>query len=79
MREWLRICFQRKVVVRGLKFAIIVGTILIVINQGDVLLNGNITTLSWLKILLTVTVPYFVSTLSSVGAIRESRKRTNRD
>lgn len=54
-------------------YAVIVGTILITINHGDALLRGEITLGRLLKMALTVTVPYVVSTLSSVGAVRTKR------
>ncbi len=50
-------------VMRGLKVAALVGTILLVINQGDVLISGEIPAL-W-KIILTYFVPYCVSSYST--------------
>ena len=58
---------------RALGFSIVVGTILILINHGDALLAGDIDTRRTLKILLTYSVPYCVSTLSSVQAVMESQ------
>ncbi len=55
---------------RALKVAVIVGTILMVINQGDVLLNGHLTVLVACKIVLTYTVPFSVSTYSAFAANR---------
>jgi len=48
--------------------AIIVGTILNLINQGDALLTG--TSIVWWKICLTYLVPYCVSTYGAVTALR---------
>jgi hypothetical protein len=50
--------------------ALIVGTILMVINQGDVLLSGQLTALVAAKIVLTYTVPFCVSTYSALAANR---------
>lgn len=50
--------------------AAVVGPILIVINHGDVIANGTLDGVAWMKMLLTVLVPYCVSTYSSVGALR---------
>jgi hypothetical protein len=50
---------------RSLVVAIVVGTVLNAINQGDVLLAGL--ALNWSKILLTYLVPYFVSTYGAVS------------
>ena len=56
---------------RGLKFCVIVGIILIAINHGDVILRGELRPINYLKMGLTVIVPYMVSVFSSVGAIIE--------
>lgn len=73
MIEWLQTATEPAVVRRALKYAMVVGAILITINHGDALLRGDITTARLLKMGLTVMVPYLVSTSSSVGAIRELR------
>ena len=71
MKEWLRLALQPSVVKRALKYAVIVGIVLITINHSDALLNGEVTRARLFKMALTVLVPYVVSTLSSVGALRE--------
>jgi len=48
----------------------VVGAVLIAINHGDALLRGEVSAERWWKMGLTVLVPYTVSTLSSVGALR---------
>lgn len=50
---------------RSLVVALIVGTILNLINQGDALLNG--TAINIAKIILTYAVPYFVATYGAVS------------
>jgi hypothetical protein len=45
--------------------ALVVGTILNLINQGDALYSGG--ALNWLKIVLTYLVPYAVSTYGAVS------------
>jgi hypothetical protein len=74
LKEWLGLCCERPVMWRGLKYAIVVGTILIAINHGDAILHRELTTDRWLRMGLTVIVPYWVSVLSSVGAIRAQRR-----
>jgi len=59
------------VVRRGLKFAVVVGAILIAINHSDAIIRGELQTSNYLKMGLTVIVPYVVSVLSSVGAMLE--------
>lgn len=69
MNEWLSIATRRDVVVRGLKVGIVVGTILTVINYGDVILTGQMTPSAVWKISLTYLVPFCVSTYAGVEAI----------
>jgi hypothetical protein len=45
--------------------ALVVGTMLSLINQGDVILGGM--TINWTKIVLTYFVPYAVSTYGAVS------------
>ena len=66
----MHLAFRRDVVVRAVKVALVVGTLLIAINHGDALLAGEIDGARGLKMLLTLFVPYAVSTYSSVGALR---------
>ncbi len=54
---------------RGLKFAIVVGTILVALNHGDAILAGELARSNYLKMALTVVVPFVVSVQSSVGAM----------
>lgn len=67
--QWLRVATRRDVVQRALKYAVLVGAILIAINHGRAIVSGEVTAERWLQMLLTTLVPYCVSTASSVGAI----------
>ena len=68
--SFLAVAAQPNIVRRALGYALGVGAILIAINHGDALLAGEVSTGRSLKMLLTVCVPYCVSTASSVSAIR---------
>lgn len=70
---FLRLASEPPVVRRALLFAVVVGSVLVAINHGDALLAGEVDRGRLLKMGLTVLVPYAVSTLSSVAAIREHR------
>ena len=70
MKIWLSIAFSPPVVRRALKYAVIVGAVLLAINHGDVIARDAMTTLRWAKAALTVLVPYCGSTLASVEAMR---------
>lgn len=60
---------------RSFYVAIIVGTILNLINQGDALLGG--TNVSWIKVVLTYFVPYVVCTYGAVTAQLSAYKSTS--
>jgi len=67
-----KIASKRQVIKRATRIALVVGTILAIINHGDHILRSDINLNVALKILLTFCVPYSVSTYSSVLAIREN-------
>ncbi len=69
--EWWELASQASVVKRGLRFAVVVGFILIGINHGDAILSGESHRSDYVKMVLTIAVPYVVSVLSSIGAMRE--------
>jgi len=71
-RSWLRLARTPSVIRRGLAYAVIVGAVLIVINHGDAILRGEVSAGRAWRMGLTVLVPYAVSTLSSVGAMRRA-------
>jgi hypothetical protein len=58
---------------RAFKVALLVGTIIMLINQADVLLSGHVTVLVVAKIGLTYLVPFSVSTYSALAANRLHR------
>ena len=70
---FLTLALKRSVVNRALKVSLLVGSILALINHGDVILglalDGNVI----FKILLTYLVPYGVSTYASVRAIQAEK------
>jgi hypothetical protein len=71
MREWLQLATSGPVVRRAFTYGVVVGAILIAINHADAILQGSVTPVRIGKMVLTVMVPYCVSTLSSVGAMRQ--------
>ena len=56
---------------KALSVAGVVGTILAAINQGDLLLTGQITKVGLIKIGLTYCVPFSVSVYSVLAMNRE--------
>ena len=67
--RWLDTAREPAVVRRAASVAAVVGPVLIAINHGPAILRGDVTVPRVLQMLLTVFVPYAVSTYSSVGAI----------
>ena len=72
MRLICRCAFSDGVPRRSFFVALVVGTVLNLINQGDVLLGA--TPINWLKIILTYIVPYAVCTYGAVSfQLRKTR------
>lgn len=68
MTFW-ELLFCRKSYQRATKISLIVGTLLTIINQGDMILAGQLPPI-W-KIILTYLVPFCVSSYSSAKLLRE--------
>jgi len=71
----LAIACSGPVVRRALGYMVVVGVALVAINHGDAILEGNVDGNRLWKMVLTPLVPYVVSTMSSVSAIRGQRER----
>lgn len=69
-KRWLAIARERSVVLRALKVSALVGTVLVLINHFDTLVQGEVNRLVIAKMLLTYLVPYSVATYAAVEAIR---------
>ena len=76
---WWRLASSPAVARRALRYALGVGAVLIAINHGDAIVRKDVSTRRLVQMLLTVTVPYAVSTASSVGAMRDYSRRVERD
>jgi hypothetical protein len=61
IQEAFRICMRREHLRRTIRIALVVGTILTLFNQGDVILRGDATALTWIKATLNYCVPFIVS------------------
>jgi hypothetical protein len=68
--NYFSIALSKVVMVRALKVAAIVGTILALINHGEKILSMSMLGQDWLKVILTYLVPYGVSTWSAVAVIK---------
>jgi hypothetical protein len=81
MERWARIwrcCISDGVPKRSLVVALVVGTILNLINQGDALFAGA--QLNLVKLILTFAVPYAVATYGAVSyRLRAGSERPTAD
>jgi hypothetical protein len=73
--EILWVCLDVRNLTQCIAAALIVGTILFLINQADVVFGGRATTFTWIKVGLSYLVPFFVANYGIVLASRRSRSR----
>ncbi len=69
-REALGVIAYRPHLRKTLGIALVVGTVLFCINQLDVVVRGNATTVTWIKGAITYLVPFVVSNLGVLVASR---------
>jgi len=72
MRTWVTTMMRSGVLGRGFRVAMVVGPILTLINQGDILFNGDVTPTVLGKIALTFCVPFCVSVYAGAQALGNS-------
>ncbi|MEM8618707.1 MAG: nitrate/nitrite transporter NrtS [Actinomycetota bacterium] len=66
-------------ILRGVTFttcariALVVGTMLSVINQGAVILDGDATVMTWVRVGFNYLVPFVVSSIGYLAPFREHR------
>ena len=61
----LRLIWKPRVVRKALLAAVVVGTLLVLLNQGDVLVSGHVTGRVLVKALLTPIIPFGVTLLGA--------------
>lgn len=61
--------FRPPILTRSLKIALVVGTLLNGINQGDRFFGGG--DLDWIKLVLTYVVPFCVSSFGAWSALKD--------
>ena len=74
MTEWIRLAIRPSIRRRALRYAVGVGSVLIAINHGDAILDGDFSVGRVLRMILTVIVPYCVSTASAVSALQDAER-----
>ncbi len=71
LKVWFAIATGPAIVKRSVRVALVVGTLLTLINQGGRLLAIDIDAPTLARIVLTYVVPYCVSTWAAVGALHD--------
>jgi hypothetical protein len=61
---------------RCVPIALLVGTLLSLVNQGSVIASGNYTAPTWIRVLVNFVVPFCVSSAGFFGC-RRAQWRTN--
>ena len=64
----LDIWLSKQIIIRSVKTALFVGTILAFINHGDLIMSGSLTPECWIKMGLTCLVPYSVASWTATKA-----------
>jgi len=77
MRRWLALAMDSTTMIRSMKVAIVVGTILVAINHGDALIAGDLDLGRLLRICLTYVVPFAVATYATVSAHYKNENKIN--
>ncbi|WP_299324171.1 nitrate/nitrite transporter NrtS [Parasphingopyxis sp.] len=72
IEPFYRLLLHPVTVRRAFKVALVIGTLLVAINQGDVIMAGTMPPI-W-KILLTYLVPYGVSSYSTAALLRDTQR-----
>ncbi len=60
------------------KVAVVVGTILSLVNQGSVVAHGDATWVTWLRVLVNYLVPFTVASIGFLAACRASTEPSRR-
>ena len=65
---------NRKNIYRALMVALVIGTVLNLINSYDVFMEGQFTSRNILRVTLTYITPFCVSLYSSINATRQTNE-----
>lgn len=77
INKFISIALEKEIRIRAIKVALVVGTLLALINHFDRIINLSLSGIEIFKILITYTVPYGVSTYSQVMQRLEQESKKN--
>lgn len=69
-REAVAVCCQQVVLRRTVRIALLVGTILSAINQGGVIVGGDASGVTWLRVAANYVIPFCVSNAGVLSGTR---------
>ena len=72
LNQGLGVWFSSRILIRSIKTALVVGTILAFINHGDLIFSWSLTPQCWMKMGLTCLVPYSVASWTATKAKLET-------
>jgi hypothetical protein len=79
--SWFRRRDAVRLILRGVTFhtasrvALVVGTLLTIVNQGAIIVHGDQTSLTWVRVAANYAIPYVVA---SIGYLTPLRRRGHR-
>lgn len=78
MKTFFQIAVERNTIFTSAKVALVVGTLLALINYADrIFFRQDMQTLDWIKVIITYLVPYGVATYGAARfGTRLSRKKS---
>jgi hypothetical protein len=81
MKAFLAVSLQRDTVLTSAKVALVVGSVLALINYGDrIFVRHDMRLLDWTKLLVSYCVPFCVATYGAARyALRQSRSEMEED
>ena len=71
--SWLAVALRRDIVARSVRIALVVGSLLALINHGERIVSGSLDSGAVVKICLTYLVPFGVATWSAVNTVRNAQ------
>ncbi len=74
IKEYLRSLFDQELIPTGLKTALIVGSLLVLINHGAALFRGEMNRERWISVFFNYLMPYLVSVYGQYAYRRKISK-----
>ncbi|WP_306357913.1 MULTISPECIES: nitrate/nitrite transporter NrtS [unclassified Nocardia] len=75
-RQAVTLCLRGATVRTALPTAVIVGTVLSLVNQGSVIADGLATTGTWIRVAVNYLVPFLVASIGWLSARRTRAEDT---